>query len=219
MIRSVYDDIWDQFVHGDHVSQMPHREGIGLGLGIRVQTTEVVEQVRAIQRQLEQCHTFAPSPLDTLHITVRNLGALVDHPKRAQEVSPRQLPALTESIGRVLADRDRFPILLNRVNSFFVCPIVEVHDAGHILSIREQLEPELVSLGLADYNYGPRGFIPHLTLGYYTESNDGAAARQVVNALRDTTVGTIQVTELILVRARLTSGLCCLEQIHAFKLR
>ena len=221
MTRSIYDEIWEQFAHGDHISQMPHREGIGLGVGliVRVQNPEIVERISVIQRQLERCSAFAPSPLDTLHITVRNLGALVDHPKRKQEVSPEQLPALIESIGRALADRDRFSVHLNRVNSFFICPIIEIHDDGRILSIRKQLAPELAALGVVDYDYGPRGFVPHLTPGYYTENNDGATARQAISTVRDTHAGLIHVTELMLVRARLAPGICCLEPIHTFNLQ
>jgi 2'-5' RNA ligase len=218
MTRSIYDDIWEQFAHGDHISRMPRRDGIGVGLIVHVQAPEIVKGISAILRQLKKIDAFAPTPLDALHLTVRNLGMLVDQPTGKQAVSLEQLPILIESIGRALDGTHSFTIRLRRVNSFFICPIVQVHDNGRILAIRERLEAELGPLGLTDFDYGPRGFIPHLTLGYYTQDGDGAIARQTLAALRETDIGQIQVTELTLVRAKLTSGVCCLESIHKFGL-
>jgi 2'-5' RNA ligase len=218
MTGSIYDEIWDRFARGDHISRMPHREGIGIGLIVRIQEQEIVERISAILHQLEPLGELSPVPLDTLHLTVRNLGALAEQPKGQQAVSPAQLPALIESIGRALAGTHRFSVHLGRVNSFFVCPIIEVYDNGRILAIRERLEQEFVALDLSDYDYGPRGFIPHLTLGSYTEDSDGAMARQALSALRETDIGQIQVTELALIQADLTTGICCLEPIHEFEL-
>jgi 2'-5' RNA ligase len=218
MTRSIYDNIWERFAHGDHIAQMPRRDGIGVGLIVHIQEQAIVEKTSVVLSQLEQLNSFVPVPLDTLHLTVRNLGALVDEPKGQQAVSSEQLPALIEAIGRALTSVHKFPVHLQRINSFFVCPIVEVHDNGRILAIRQRLEKALESLGLTDFNYGPRGFVPHLTLGYYTEDGDGAMARQLLSALRETDIGQIQVTELVLIRADLTAGVCCLEPIHTFEL-
>ena len=218
MTKLIYDEIWDRFVHSDHVSRMPHRDGTGVGLVVHIQAHEIIEKISAILNQLRQLDHFAPVLLDTLHLTVRNLGTLVDHPTGDQSVSPKQLPTLIDAIGRALTGMHRFPIHLRRVSSFFVCPIVEVHDRGRILAIRKRLSAELDPLGLTDFDYGPRGFVPHLTLGSYTEDSDGALARQMLSALRETDIGEIQVAELALIRADLTAGICCLEPIHEFKL-
>lgn len=218
MTRSIYDEVWEQFVRGDTLSEMPSRDVSGVGLIVRIQAQAIVEQVDAIQRQIEQIGEFVPSPLDALHLTVRNLGVLVDQPKGKQTISPGQLPDVIEAIGRGLSGTHGFMVHLRRVNSFSVCPIVEAHNSGHILAIRQNLEPELDSLGLTDYDYGPHGFIPHLTLGYYRKDSDGAIARQVLGELREVDIGQIQVTELTLIRADLTAGVCCLEPIHEYKL-
>ena len=219
MTRSTYDAIWERFAYGDHISKMPQRDDIGVGLIVHIQEQAIVDRISAIQRQIEHVSTFIPTPLDALHLTVRNLGALIDQPKGKQTVSPGQLPDVIGALGCGLSGTHGFGIHLRRVNSFLVCPIVEVHDNGHILAIRQDLETELGSLGLTDYDYGSHGFVPHLTLGYYSEDGDGAMARQVLSGLREVDIGQIQVTKLVLIRADLRTGVCCLEPIHEYKLR
>lgn len=214
----VYDAIYQEFMQGDHISRMPMWEGIGLGLIVPVHNVDILARLAAIQRQIEAALGIPTVPLDTAHVTVRSCGRLTDNRVPPFEISPAELPVLIARLADLLHGVPCFDIALRRVNSFFVCPIVEAHDGGAIGRIRARLAPGLAELGLRDLDYGRYGFVPHLTLAYYPQSGDGAAARQVVAELRSEVLGMLHVDALWLVKAQMSEQLCCLETVHQFNL-
>lgn len=236
-MTTVYDAVWAEFVQGDHISAMPRRKGFSLALIVWVQHPAIVDRIAEIQREFHGRIPFASTPLDALHITVRNLGPLIEPapeslagpPLAPLEAAPDQLlqrthRPLVEHLRLVLSGIPPFSIRLARINSFFVCPFIETHDGETIQRIRDALAPGLDELGLADYDYGTLGFVPHLTLGLYTESNDGAAARQMATKLREREIGALWVDRLTLARADLSARadksaqVCCLKTIAEFQL-
>ncbi len=213
-----YDEIYREFMQGDHISRMPLWEGIGLGLIVPVYDADILARMVAIQYRIVAALNIPAVALDTAHVTVRSCGRLTDEPASPWKISPADLPALIVRLTDLLRDVPCFDIALHRISSFFVCPIVEAHDDGAIGRIRARLVPGLAGLGLPDLDYGRYGFVPHLTLAYYSQNGDGAAARQIVTALRDETLGVLHVEALSLVKAQMREQLCCLETVHQFNL-
>jgi len=236
-MTTMYDAVWAKFAQSEHISAMPRREGIGMALIVWVQEPSIVARIAEIQKEFQTIQAFSPTPLDALHITIRSLGRLIELratesrateppsnlPPAPLEVAPDQLPRCThrplvEHLRLILSGVPPFSIHLACINSFFVCPFVETHNGETIQRIRGALAPGLDALGLADYDYGTFGFIPHLTLGLYTESSGGAAARQMVTKLRECEIGTLWVDRLTLAQADLSAQVCCLKPIAEFQL-
>jgi 2'-5' RNA ligase len=171
-----------------------------------------------LQRIVARAVPVDPIPLDALHITVRYFGELSDQPQEESEFHPDRLPSLLAQLRAVLRDWPAFPVALRRINSFFICPFFEVHDNGVVNGMRSALEPGLRELGFGSADYGPRGYLPHLTLGYYNEDGDGVAAREVLAQLRERELGQLEVTKLSLITAPWRDGMYHLELMEEFVL-
>lgn len=216
---TVYDEVWAEFSQNDHISRMPLWEGVGLGLIVYVQDEAILENIRAVQQRIKTRLDIPTVPLDTAHITVRSFGQIVDRPQTTHQLAPGSIPTIIDLLTPPLRDVPSFDIHLTRVGSFMVCPIVEAHDGRAIWDIRARINPPLADAGFGDLDYGRHGFVPHLTLAYYPQDDDGAEARSTVAELRDTHLGALHVDRLALVKAEMSEQLCCLETVHEFELK
>lgn len=224
MSTAVYDEFWEEFILGDHISREPRGEGVALVLLVWLEDREVIERTAQLQRTLTNTLSLDPIPRDALHITVRFFGELAeppeadDQPEVDPQIHPDRVPGLVQHLRAVLKGWGAFPVVLRRINSFFICPFIEVHDEGEVNRIRDALEPGLRGMGFRSFDYGQKGFVPHLTLGYYNEDGDGAAAREALARLRHTEVGAVQVDRLTLIKAPWSEGMYRLETVEALEL-
>jgi 2'-5' RNA ligase len=216
--EDVYNEFWDDFAEGDHIARAWRGEGVSLVLLFWLRDPGMIERVAELQRVVARAVPIDPISLDALHITVRYFGELSDQPQKESEFHPDRLPGLLAQLRAGLRDWPAFSVALRRVNSFFICPFFEVHDNGVVNGIRAALEPGLRELGFGSADYGPRGYLPHLTLGYYNEDGDGAAARDVLAHLRQQELGQLKVTKLSLVTAPWRDGMYNLELMEEFLL-
>jgi 2'-5' RNA ligase len=213
-----YDACWDEFIGGDHISRPSFGEGVALTLLYWLRDESIIQRLARLQRAVASAVPLKMIPLDALHITVRYIGELTDRPDKDSELKPDRVPELVAHLKATLHDFPSFPVALRRINSFRVCPFAEVHDGGMVLRIRDAVEPGLREMGFPRHEYGPRGFLPHLSLGYFDEEGDGAAARQVVAGIRDTDLGAAQVNALSLVKVPWSAGMYHLEAVEELPL-
>jgi 2'-5' RNA ligase len=216
-LSETYNDFWEQFIRND-LKPASHEGGIGLGLIIWLKDSAIIEKIVEIQQTIAQSLSLVAIPRDSLHITVRNFGTMTEQPRGDLKVSPIQLPILLNHLQDILKDWPVFDATLRKVNSFSTAPFVEVYDGGVISGMRKAVE-KLRDLGFGEYDYGPTGYVPHITLGYYEASHEKVKARKVVQALRDRMVGEIQVKKLILAKAFWTSGVYDLKSVNEFELK
>jgi len=190
MNPEAYEKIWQSFFTGDHISQYPIGRGEGLALGIPVEDPEVLSKIGSIQASLAKDLPFCAHLPEALHITLCILSDV-------QEGYANGLAAfLHAALARVTA----FQVELKRVNSFFRAPFLEVHGAGALDNLLSRIRPGLENLGYPGLDYGPRGQVWHVTLGVYTQSNDGTAARKLLQELRFRNAGSFIIRELRLVK-------------------
>ena len=218
MPTSRYDACWDEFIIGDHISPPSFGEGVALTLLFWLRDQAIIQRLAGLQRRVASAVPLKVIPREALHITVRYIGELTNHPQRDSELRPDRIPELLAFLRTTLLDLPSFSVSLRRINSFRVCPFAEVHDGGAILRIRDAVEPGLREMGFPHYESGSRGFLPHLSLGYYGEVSDGAAARQLVEGIRETDLGQVQVNALSLVKAPWTAGMYHLEAVEELPL-
>jgi 2'-5' RNA ligase len=218
MSTSRYDACWDEFIAGGHISRPSFGEGVALVLLYWLRDKAIIHRLAQLQRTVASAVSLTLIPLDALHITVRYIGELTALPQKDSELKPDRVPELVAHLKATLHDFPSFPVALRRINSFHVCPFAEVHDGGMTLRIRNAVQPGLREMGFPRHEYGPRGFLPHLSLGYYDEEGDGAAARQVVAGIRDTDLGVVQVNALSLVKAPWSAGMYHLQAVEELQL-
>jgi 2'-5' RNA ligase len=185
-----YEETWQEFIHGDHISTGTIWGGEGLVLIVPIADTHMVSRIQEIQSQLSNRLPFSTQLPETLHITLRLFG----------NPPAERLAGLVAFLGETLADVAAFDITLARLNSFFRAPFLEVWDEGKLAALAARLEPGALERGFQATDYGPRGQIFHVTLGAYDESNDGAGARELLSELRMRGPGTIRVNELRLIK-------------------
>jgi 2'-5' RNA ligase len=218
MPTAFYDANWDEFFAGDHISRPQFGEGVALVLLYWLRDEAIIHRLARLQRTVASAVPLNIIPLDALHITVRYIGELTKRPQKDSELKSDRIPELVAHVKAKLHDFPSFPVALRRINSFHVCPFAEAHDGGVILRIRDALEPGLREMGFPHYESGPRGFLPHLSLGYYDEEGDGAAARRVVAGIRETDLGVVKVNALSLVKAPWSAGMYHLEVVEELPL-
>jgi 2'-5' RNA ligase len=190
MNDTIYEDIWQAFITGDHISQGSIWGGAGLALVVPIEDRAVLAQIKQIQTELAVSLPFDPHLPETLHITLYLLG----NPPESS------IPGPSDFLRRILAPVIAFPIELKRVNSFFRAPFFEVHEDGTLNNLLSRIQPGLTELGYSIPDYGPRGQVWHLTLGAYTAANRGVAARKLLSELRFRSAGSFMVSELRLVK-------------------
>ena len=185
-----YEEVWQTFITGDHVSIGTIWGGEGLALIVPVEQPELVGSIQRLQSKLISEIPFEPLPSETFHITINLFG------NPSLKVIPELVRFLRDEITLV----PKFEINLKGVNSFFRAPFLEVHDGGILSSITSILLPGSIKRKFSTFDYGTRGQTFHLTLGAYSEAGDGSIARQLLKQLRPFVAGKIVVDELRLVR-------------------
>lgn len=183
MNPTVYDEVWQSFITGDHISQGSIWGGEGLALVMSIKAPEILAAVEQVQAKLAEQLPFSPHLPETLHITLSLFG----------NPPGENLPTLSAFLRTALAPIPAFAVSLRRVNSFFRAPFFEVFDEGAINHLHNQIQPGLIKLGYPETDYGPRGQIWHVTLGAYTASSDGAAARSLLLQMREINAGSFLV--------------------------
>jgi len=215
-----YQELWERFIKGDHVSQarLPSDGTVGLALVIPIESRGIVERIVAVQRRIGKVVPFVQVPRKALHVTVAILGNLQDEAAPSEE-SSRRISALDYGIRDALKTTERFEVILKRVNSFFTSAFAEMTDHGAIRRMGERVEERLNALRIWEQDYGGgTEYVSHLTLGYYGESGDGAAVRAVLSELRDTEFGTMTVDRVSFVAAEWKQGQHTLQSIGEYAL-
>ena len=97
-MTTVYDESWQDFARGEHILRAGRGEGIGLVLLVWLQERQIAERMAELQRAVADVVPMDPIPRDALHITVRYLGEVTDHPEKATELHPDRLPETITSL-------------------------------------------------------------------------------------------------------------------------
>jgi 2'-5' RNA ligase len=137
-----------------------------------------------------ECLTM--SPFETLHLTIK----LFDVPAGVTGVDDPALDRIDGVVSSVVEDTDSFDVEFTRFNLFPDVVYAEVDAAGRLDALNRRLcaHPEIATL-----DRDAEGFIPHLTLGYFTGDTDYPALVTSLEADRGVPLPGRTVDELALV--------------------
>lgn len=155
-----------------------------------VSESAVRRQSRDLLERLDGFSCFRATPPDDLHLTVKLFNAGRGHANRIDTANVRRL------IGRIAADTAPFEVDFPRLNLFPDIVYAEVEDDGAVTDLNRAFcrAGETVD---TDRDRG--GFIPHLTLGYFTGDEDYDSLVDFMETNRDPGLRTVEVNELALV--------------------
>jgi 2'-5' RNA ligase len=214
--KNPYDRVWTNFTQLHRISRAPRGEGTGLVLLVWIQDQRVRDKITKLQNTIADRHPIDLIPLDALHITVRDMGTITHQTQETDHIHSDKLPRIQEHLGKIIPNLASFTAHLRRINSFSICPFIEVHDNGAVDSIRDAIQPGLTDIDIPINR--PTGYLPHLSLGYYTKPGDRTRIQEVLSGIREQRIGTIEVNRLSLIKAPWSEGMFHLELIQEFRL-
>jgi 2'-5' RNA ligase len=133
-----------------------------------------------------------PSAFGTLHLTVK----LFDVSVGTSRIDRPAVDRIDEAVSSAVADVDPFAVEFPRFNVFPDVVYAEVRDGGRLGELNRQLCSH-PAVGTLDRDV--EGFIPHLTVGYFTGDSDYDALVGFLESNRALALPTLAVDELVLV--------------------
>lgn len=148
-----------------------------------------------------------------LHIMLQELGFVVPHPSRPDEISAERLEEFAQSTVEPVSGTSPFEITLGPVNAFEDAVFLEVGNAARLDRLHNRLF-ELAAI--------PREpefpYLPHCTLAHFTGVSSAAVAAAAVAPFRSEPLGTFEVTEIEIVTMKAAEPYPELESYAAIPL-
>jgi len=148
------------------------KQGVGrerhLVLLAHLNDGDLITELQPIRDRLGDFECFEPITEQNLHITVKVFGNVVENPSGEAEYSLEEERELADELGSVLDDFLPFHIEFPRYNLFPTAVYAEVDDDGRFREMNRRV------CGLSNVPVLDRdtvGFIPHLTLGHFTQQS------------------------------------------------
>ena len=129
-----------------------------------------------------------------LHVTLQELGFVVDDPSQPDELSTVRLEEFAQSAVGPVADRRPYRVRVGGLNSFEDAPFLEVHDDGSTSALHTRLF-ELSAIPRA----APFAYLPHVTIGHFLGHGRPSDVVAEIEPFRDRVFGelTIAAVEIV----------------------
>lgn len=173
-----------------------------LALFVRIADPAIVAAYERLRARLDGFPCLETPPNEGLHVTVK----LFDCDPTVPAVDPDggiSAARIDEAVGEVAADHDPFDVAFPRLNLFPDVVYAEVDAGGALAAINRALcDRPWATVTDRDADT----FVPHLTLGYFTDDEEYDRLIGYLEDHRDPGLPTTTVTELTLVTCDLASG-------------
>lgn len=152
-----------------------------------------------ITGELGDFDCLTPSPFEALHLTVK----LFDVPASGTDIDDSVVCDIDEAILSAVEDTSPFDVEFTRFNLFPDVVYAEVDAAGRLEAVNQRLcsHPDVAKL-----NRDAERFIPHLTLGYFTNDSDYHALITFLETDREVSLPRLTVDELTLIAYEVGEG-------------
>lgn len=164
---------------------------------------DIVARFAPILERLGEFDCFAPEPARNLHVTVKVLGNVVEEPDDVYEFSDRDERRLAASLRSALDSAEAFTVDFPRFNLFPGVVYAEVADDGRFAGVN-RLVCELADVPVRERDEA--GFVPHLTLGHFTQRDGYERLLRYLEENRSLDVPSVAIDELELVALDFSDG-------------
>lgn len=182
---------------------------------IKIDNEEIVERIREVQKKLSVVSCIDPFPKKYFHISVKGGGFLVRTKKSDDEIDRENVAKIISQAGKTVKNIKPFRIRLKGLNIFSDVVFVEVYD--NTINKMHKLLKERVDF-LGSFRYEGDSFIPHLSICEFKNEKEFGKLLKILEKLRDTSFGVLEVDSLDLVVAHLNHKYPILETIHVYPL-
>lgn len=196
--EEAYPRVWDMFrkldavVDGRHDTPTWRSQGGVFAVCLyKIPASALQPSLERLRHDLAAVPGLRLHPDHFLHVSLQELGFVKDAPHRVDEITPAALEELVINAVGPISERAPFTVRLGGANSFQDALFLEVHDDENSSRIHKRLFDVLVSQRPSEFAY-----LPHVTLGHYTEPGSATAAIDVLSNWRSTHFGEFEVTEI-----------------------
>lgn len=200
-LQSSYRRVWEAFTHAPSTADGRHdtprwrgSSGPYAACIVRVPADVLQPQLSAVRDHLQTLPEIRLHPDHFLHIMLQELGFVVPHPSRRDEISAVRLEEFAQSAIEPVSSTAPFQISLGPVNAFEDAVFLETGGGARLSRLHSRLF-ELAAIP-SEPEYP---FLPHCTVGHFTGVSSVASAVAALTPFRATPLGTLQITEVEIV--------------------
>ena len=214
-----YKRIWQAFRSAEHVKDgrhdtpewRAHSPAVYAYVVVRVPAEPIQPALDEIRRGLAPLPYVRQHPDHFLHITLQELGFVVERPKSPDQIDQARLDEFVSQLPSALADAPKFELRLGGANAFQDAIFLDVHDRGHCGRLHARLRELAGILSVPRFAY-----LPHMTIAHFTAEEPIDELPQLIGRWRDRRFGSIQVPaiEVVTMDVRLTYPRLATYAIH-----
>jgi 2'-5' RNA ligase len=196
-----YSRVWQSFRRGgttadgrhDTADWRSHAGPFALCL-IRVPVSAVEPELDALRASVSALSGVRLHPDYFLHMTLQELGFIVDTPADRDEISAARLEEFALATADALSGMSPFTVAFRAANSFRDAIFLEPDAAPRLTEIHERLYALAALPRESDFSY-----LPHCTVAHYDGTTPTQAAEQHIAPWRERMFGSLDVVEIEIV--------------------
>lgn len=200
-LQSSYRRVWEAFTRTPSTADGRHdtprwrgSTGPYAACIVRVPAELLYPQLAGIRDHLQDLSEVRVHPDHFLHIMLQELGFVVPHPSRRDEISADRLEEFAQSAIDPVSSASPFQIELGPVNAFEDAVFLETGGGARLSKLHSRLFELAAIPSEPDFPY-----LPHCTLAHFTGVSSTAAAVAALTPYRSEPLGVLQVTEVEIV--------------------
>ncbi len=133
---------------------------------VDIEPSPTLDSLCELAESLAGFECLAVPDTDYYHVTLKQVGFLVDDPEEADEVTRDDISEIADAARAVFDETESFSISFPRLNLFPSVVFSEVEDEGRLKRVHERL---LDVDGVHEGDFDGDEFLPHLTLGHFVD--------------------------------------------------
>lgn len=199
--RDAYQRVWDAFqrteVTDDGRHDTPHwraHTGPYAVCVVRVPAESLQPRLDALRGDLARLSGLRLHPDRFLHITLQELGFVVDAPAQADEISVARLEEFAQAAAGSISSLAPFEITIGGGNSFQDAVFLDVGRGGRLALMHERLFELAAIPRIPTYPY-----LPHCTIAHYDGSTEPQDAVAALTPWRGEILGQLTIAEVEIV--------------------
>ena len=198
---AILQQVWENFrtyqtvVDGRHdTPEWRAHEGYFAACVVRIERDSLEPAIDEFREALADFPFIRLHPDHFLHIMLQELGFVSEIPANRDEITDERLDEFAHSATSALRSAEPFNVILGGANAFQDSVFLDVHDRGELSRIHERLR-ELAAVPIV-----PRyAYLPHVTVGHFTEEAPVGDLGATLALWRDVLFGEFRVSHVDIV--------------------
>lgn len=200
-LASSYDRVWAAFEASGATEDGRHdtadwqaHAGPYAVCVIRIDARSLEPELDALRQALDAVSGVRIHPDPFLHVTLQELGFVVDNPESPDELSPARLEEFAQAAIEPIASTEPFPVTIGGANAFSDAVFLEVHGGGRVGRLHTRLFDLAAIPAVPKFPY-----LPHATVAHFLGGSPARDAAAAIAPWRNQVFGEFTVAEVEIV--------------------